>query len=606
MADESGRVEIEIVLDDGSVKRGFARVLSDGKDTASGLEGAFNSVRNSILKWGAAYLSLRAVSNFIGDTIQAAANQESAVNRLNTALKTAGSFSIEASNAFQEMANQIQKTTKFEDDHVLSLAATARAMSRTNEQAMILTKAAIELGVATGKGPDAAMQQLAGTLSGTAGRLTKIMPELQNFTAAQLKAGAAIEYVNARFAGTASAELNTYSGRLANLKNVFGDVKEELGNIFIKSPALLTVFKFLSEKLVQLGESVKAFAGKGDLLRPIILNAIDLGTVLTYSVGGALEFIYNLAKIVFEGIRTAVQTLIFGLAKGASMLVDLFAPNSALARGLRTFAESSKQTLADFSKGVADASENVLDFKVTTNIGAALSEARMAVETAMPVIAEKMADVTNSATMVDGTISSLGQSFVLMKDGAVAALDELNANARKTFAEIGASSIKVMIGGISNGMAAIGRALVKGENIFKAFAGAMLSALGQAAIQMGATYILMGVARLAASYGADPTGWQLIGTGSAMSVLGGALMAIGEGTSGGGASVGATGGGSGGGASAGAFGGPSQSPEFRDEERARITVNIQGSVFDTKETGLRITEIIQESFDTSGARIVSA
>jgi hypothetical protein len=35
-------------------------------------------------------------------------------------------------------------------------------------------------------------------------------------------------------------------------------------------------------------------------------------------------------------------------------------------------------------------------------------------------------------------------------------------------------------------------------------------------------------------------------------------------------------------------------------------VNIQGDVLDSRETGLRIVEILQDAFDTDGARVVTA
>jgi len=96
----------------------------------------------------------------------------------------------------------------------------------------------------------------------------------------------------------------------------------------------------------------------------------------------------------------------------------------------------------------------------------------------------------------------------------------------------------------------------------------------------------------------------MITAGAALATFGGVLTALG------GASAGA---GQGGGASA-----SSASPGFSDpnenivdvteneRNRGTVTVNIQGNVLDSRESGLRIVELINESFNKDGARLVTA
>ncbi len=179
-------------------------------------------------------------------------------------------------------------------------------------------------------------------------------------------------------------------------------------------------------------------------------------------------------------------------------------------------------------------------------------------------------------------------------------IQRLVHDARHVMQEQGAAAFKGLAAGVSSGMGAIGHALVKGQNIFKAFAGAMLSALGQAAMQMGATYMLLGLARVAASYGEDGTGWQLMGIGAGLGVLGGALMALGEGQSGTSPSTSASGGG-------GSYAPQSQSmvdpAGIRQREDSRVTVNIHGDVLDSRETGMRIIDMINEAGFQTGNKV---
>ena len=46
-------------------------------------------------------------------------------------------------------------------------------------------------------------------------------------------------------------------------------------------------------------------------------------------------------------------------------------------------------------------------------------------------------------------------------------------------------------------------------------------------------------------------------------------------------------------------------PDDIEGEESRINVNIQGDVFDTEETGLRIVDIINDSFSREGTQVVA-
>lgn len=607
--DDSGRVEIEIVLDDGSVRQGFARVLSTGKSTASELETAFSSIKNILLAIAAVDLSFRAVKSFFSNAIEQSAEQEVAINRLNNALSMAGTYTAQASQSFQDMAEQIQKTTTIEDDQVLSLAAVARSMTKTNEQAMALTKASIDLGVATGKGPDEALQQLAGTLSGTAGRLAKTIPALQNFTTAQLRAGAALDYVKERFKGAASGETNTYKGAIIQLGNSWNDLVKQVGKFITQSPALVVTIKFISEKFTKMAEGLSKSRGGFDVMKVVLQTLINAGRMLNDYVIYPLERIWIYLKTISIGFAEMIK-IIQEFAQTVDLKIAKMLPKSIADKifDIEKMKERKAETtflVDELGKQLAEQLGDLGKSSLSEGIGKTLDELDERIKNAHPFKPLKD-DLENTATDMNDTLTSLSQSFELMRDGASDSMSELALHAKKSFNEIGGAAMRVLVGGVATGMAAIGRALVKGENIFQAFAGAMLSALGQAAVQMGAMYILMGVARKFSSYGLDATAWGLIATGTAMSVLGGALMAVGEGVSGGGgAGAGASVGGGGGG-SVGSFD-QGQTPDQSlkgEEDRARVTVNIQGHVFDAKETGLRIVEIVQDAFDTSGARLV--
>lgn len=161
--------------------------------------------------------------------------------------------------------------------------------------------------------------------------------------------------------------------------------------------------------------------------------------------------------------------------------------------------------------------------------------------------------------------------------------------------QLGKQMSGTFVNGFANSFGAIGKALTKGENVLDAFASSMLGVLGDLAMQLSTFFIAQGIALLF-SVGGAPQGAALIAAGAALGVVGGALKAL----SGGGGGV------------------PGSSPTTpsytsdsnvgttftSDQERAQaqtgVQVIVQGNVFDSKETGLQIAQILSDSFDTNG------
>jgi hypothetical protein len=161
-----------------------------------------------------------------------------------------------------------------------------------------------------------------------------------------------------------------------------------------------------------------------------------------------------------------------------------------------------------------------------------------------------------------------------------------------TNAQIAKSFITSLSNGVGNAFAGFGAALASGQNAFKAFGDVIKKLFGDLLVQLGQGFILQGTARLLAG---DPGGPALIAAGAALATFGGFIGGAGGGTGGGGAAQPVAGG-------APAFG-----PENRQfEEQGQIqpntavNINIQGDVFDSDETGSRITNILNDAFDKQG------
>lgn len=635
MADENS-VVIEITPDDVT----FIRKLRDLESAASKSGAAIGDALGSSFTGGATkaiaaagvaiagLFTLRAVKNVISESVDAASSAEVALNRVNTAMRLAGTFSEEASAGFKKLADEIQATTTIDDDTALGLAAMARNMSRTNEEAIKLTKAAVDLGSVIPGGPDAALIALNGTLTGSAGRLSRFIPELKSFTEEQLRAGAAIDFVSTRFMGAAAAETNTYAGAVKQLHNVWDNVFEELGNYVVLSPSVVGAVKGISEELAAFGTSLADGRSGVDGLRDSLLIIVYLAEGFTNYVVSPLQTGWSWIKAISLEFAIALkeaQNFAQGLDIALAETLGGGKLGKALGFGAMFDIEEMKARKAETEQLLADLKDNSVNtFAEMGQSGFAetmsaaferIEQSILKANEAAKQFAGKgggdggagwggLPELFRTFEQVSGPVESVTQSFQFMSNSIGQSLYKIANDAKQAFENAAANSFRIMVSGVQNGMSAIGRALVRGEDIFAAFGQAMLEALGKTLIEMSTPYILIGMAKIAASYGADPMGWQLVSIGGAMAIAGGALGAI---ASGGSAKT------AGGGVTSGAGGGIAATPDanistpsMMEEKQSRLTVNIQGNVFDTKETGLRIVEIMQDAFDTSGAKVVTA
>lgn len=171
--------------------------------------------------------------------IHAAADSEDKFEGMRSALKASGDYSDRAAAQFVKLADRIQKTTKYDDDVVLGQVAIAKSFQTTNSEAAKLIEASVQLSAVTRDSLDTSVDQLGRTLDGTAGRLAEALPGIRRFSEEQLRAGAALDYVKARFKGTAEAQTNTFQGALEQTQNSFQNVLERMGEFITKNEKVI-------------------------------------------------------------------------------------------------------------------------------------------------------------------------------------------------------------------------------------------------------------------------------------------------------------------------------------------------------------------------------
>lgn len=192
----------------------------------------------------------------LGEVVDAAQRQEDAINSLNAALRQSGDFSEAASQDLQDYASELQKITRFGDEAIIEQLAFAKSMGATTEQAKKIVAAATDMSAALNMDFNAAVRNITKTLGGLKGELGESISELGLLTKEQLQAGAAIDLIAGKFAGQAQAATATYSGRVEQLSNSWGDLLENVGMFVTKNPAVLSAIDSVANAVGALNEII--------------------------------------------------------------------------------------------------------------------------------------------------------------------------------------------------------------------------------------------------------------------------------------------------------------------------------------------------------------
>jgi hypothetical protein len=314
----------------------FAQKANQGLD---GLTGAFTALK-AVAGAAVAYFAGRQVIGAIESMTTAASESEAAITKMQVALKLSGSYTDGAAAAFERFASSIQATTQFSDEAVLSAVSLAKSFNVSNDAAQKMVKAAVDLSSEMGVGLNEAVSHLGKTLDGTAGRVGETIPQIRNLTEEQLKAGAAIDIIGARYKGLAAALGNTFSGQITRTKNAFDDLLEVFGGLITKNPLILSAIGTLRDgigavaKFIEKNEStIRRFINQGlvgiasaigPILRAFSYLVRALG-VVKFGVDAVLEGVLRVvaAFLNFTPIQAVVVGLVKVLGLAAAGLIEI-------------------------------------------------------------------------------------------------------------------------------------------------------------------------------------------------------------------------------------------------------------------------------------------
>lgn len=576
-----------------------------GKGLGDGIEAGFSAGWVKVAGALAAAGASIAAAFSLKDSIQAAAEQETANNNLNLSLAMSGQYSAQASAGFLHLAESLQITTTASKNTVAQGAALIENLGHlSGEGLQRATKDSLDLAAALGVDQSTAFNLVAKAASGHTSALSRYGITVKETGDKTRDFNTALTLLEARFQGLAELQANTFSGALTQTKNQFGEVLEAVGNIIVQSPTTIAFLKAIAQAFTDMASGIAKFAEGRDLIGELSTALITLGQGITTYVIAPFELLYNIVNIAVDGIKTLIQGVVVAITDAVGTITGILAPLGGkfaeINDSVKAFADSSTAVLGDFKNQTEQSFDNLFNFNATAAADKFLASAQEFVDEVQPTLKTDFQALSDKSKPQDpGFFAAFAQGFVSASKTMEAAATQLGATIHATIQT-----------GVTNAFAAMGAALEKGENGFAAFGKAMIGVLGDIAIQAGSTFIGLGIAKAIASVGTDPSAYALIAAGGALAVLGGALKAYAGGGGGGPAAASAdtSGGGvatAGSGASGTAPTSDSGPTTFNDSQRntvgTAVTVNVSGGVYgDKKAAGMEIADAINEAFGSSG------
>jgi len=207
--------------------------------------------------------------------VVASMEQEKAQIALGAALRASGGYTDELMGKYTKFASGIQKVTTYGDEQVLKLMALQKNLGVTSDRLEEATKMSIGLAAATGRDVDSMAMYIALAEQGEFTMLRRYIPALRSTTdkTEQLKI---ITEFAARGFLVAQENAKTFSGGLDQLKNLYGDVFERIGDVVVKNQALLDLMETGKRTLLEWAENIGLWVEANDeLIAQKTYEAID-------------------------------------------------------------------------------------------------------------------------------------------------------------------------------------------------------------------------------------------------------------------------------------------------------------------------------------------
>lgn len=436
MADNEVTLGIEI--ETSAAEKSLKTLEKNSIDSANKMQKAFDGLK-TVAAAAVAVFAGRAVINFFEEGIASAVAQEQAFARLGAQLDATGENTSEAVKAFGDLADELESTTKFGDDAVISAAALAKSYGLTNDQALTLTKTAADLASATGDTLEGAITQLTASYSGNIKAIGKLVPEIKGLTKEQLAAGGAVDILAKRFKDAASKEIQTYKGAIIQAGNAFDNFRESFGKILVENKGVTASINAISKIFQAFQKITEENAGSlGDFVTlgiKSLVTGLSLVLPVTKAVVKAIEGFAFGVSLAITGVLEAIRPLAEALdllpgsaTSTAGALDAITEKSSGVSRSILDGFGKVTKAIDETTVSADKVAQSIFDVTEATDVG--MKKAEKSTNTfkrAVILTAEEVAKLKDE-----------GKKFLeSLSIGAASESEKAIIEAKKSFTELG-------------------------------------------------------------------------------------------------------------------------------------------------------------------------
>jgi hypothetical protein len=379
------KVKITFDADFDDLKKGIRGGQAEVETFASKV-GDFG--KKAAVAFGVAAAAAAAYAVKIGvDGVKAAIDDEAAQVRLATALKNATGATDEMIASVEKQILQTSLATGVADEKLRP--ALQRLSLSTNDvtKAQDLLNLSLDISQATGKDLDSVANALGKAYDGNATSLGKLGIGLSS---AELKAMSFTEVqdkLSNLFGGSASANAETFQGRIARLKVAFDEGVETIG--FALLPVLEKLLGFITANILPIVQkfsnavSSKEPGGLGtriqetvDVIKatatPIFEGLVKLFTKIKDAIVSnkeSFEAFYDVVKVVAPLIGKIIGTALNAIGSVADVVIDVFAKVLGAIKPILNFAIDAVNKIIEGLNLIKPGADIKPIGKITTSTG---------------------------------------------------------------------------------------------------------------------------------------------------------------------------------------------------------------------------------------------
>ena len=319
--------------------------LSTFMDQAKGAFVGFVAAHATMATVRAAW---RALTEFVGGSIRAYAEQEAATVKLTQALRSQGSFTPQLSRHYQDLAASFQKTTVFGDELLIEMTALLTQIGNVGPRQMrAALQASTDLAAGLGIDLRAATVLVGKAFAGETGSLSRYGIVVNEADRKVRGVTAVLDALHDKFGGQAQAAIQGYTGRTQQLANTWGDVKEQIGEVIVTLPLVEFALRKVQDATHVAADDTTALSRAWGLMSTFdVAGPLTALKILNESADAA-----NVYRRHLDGIRampspwkqaaeTELPLLRNGLERSATQMAALTKRTEAAAAAAKTHARA--------------------------------------------------------------------------------------------------------------------------------------------------------------------------------------------------------------------------------------------------------------------------